>query len=694
MLIFNQIIFSFPFYAMRIPNGDKIPSAKINAFGHGDGCNREFDEDCEAMRWDFLDAGKKWTEDLCNKDSDGDGQSNGLELGDPNCIWKVGDYPEYDVFISNPSDSEDMTIRVMPENSPLPSPPSPNLPLPSPSSPSPPPSPSPPSPTLPLPSPLSPPSPNLPLPSPSSPTPPPSPNLPLPSPSSPSPPSPNLPLPSPSSPSPRRQVKVCDVSVIGCGLAGATAGASAHSHANNVTICVVCPSIYSSTTALSGQGWLFLPKYDENSYPDIEKELQKYASIIDIEFNSKNTIQFMKDVINVDKWIKNISSIFLEPVTSHERGFVDPNPSLCSHVQKCCDDETNTRFTKYYGDMTCDAAKIWYQESNCCDSKNKSQTLLPKEYWPSYLHAKGLFDGSVQWFSSQSKTNLFQYEVVQEFLEKLTFVQGLVESIKKEESLWVLDVSSGITIQSPILIFANGGYGKQMNYEELKFFSINSTDYVHADNTRILKTLGEQLQWLWEPYNAWYLEFVDKQPKWFLWEDRATVLYNNTLVYNEAKSYDYRGRMRQKQNIPIADYLYDSYNNNYNLSDLEKHAIQRNFPKKECESRSERIWRNFLCVAYPQFFIPCVDQEQCETRIIDKSIRKYIYQGMIDTISGPQTNLQQQVLSDSSVFIAGNAGSCKMSSFYIAPGSTLGCALVSGYIAGKNAVMERQKNLS
>jgi hypothetical protein len=39
---------------------------------------------------DFKDAGFKWTVDLCNKDSDGDGETNGQELGDPCCTWSVG----------------------------------------------------------------------------------------------------------------------------------------------------------------------------------------------------------------------------------------------------------------------------------------------------------------------------------------------------------------------------------------------------------------------------------------------------------------------------------------------------------------------------------------------------------------------------------------------------------------------------
>lgn len=32
----------------------------------------------------------QWTSALCNHDSDGDGLSNGAELGDPGCTWRRG----------------------------------------------------------------------------------------------------------------------------------------------------------------------------------------------------------------------------------------------------------------------------------------------------------------------------------------------------------------------------------------------------------------------------------------------------------------------------------------------------------------------------------------------------------------------------------------------------------------------------
>ncbi|KAJ1617206.1 hypothetical protein T492DRAFT_579871, partial [Pavlovales sp. CCMP2436] len=50
---------------------------------------------------DFKSAGHTWTTALCKLDSDGDSRSNGEELGDPACAWKVGDSPAY-AYVSNP----------------------------------------------------------------------------------------------------------------------------------------------------------------------------------------------------------------------------------------------------------------------------------------------------------------------------------------------------------------------------------------------------------------------------------------------------------------------------------------------------------------------------------------------------------------------------------------------------------------
>jgi hypothetical protein len=74
-----------------IPNGDKVFRNGVAwpAVGHlmdnAGGVLNSFGSD-------FLAAGS-WTTALCNADTDGDGYSNGYELGDPACIWYPGGPP-------------------------------------------------------------------------------------------------------------------------------------------------------------------------------------------------------------------------------------------------------------------------------------------------------------------------------------------------------------------------------------------------------------------------------------------------------------------------------------------------------------------------------------------------------------------------------------------------------------------------
>lgn len=81
-------VIAFPAFVQRIPNGGnteggtaliahvKESGGRLNAFGKA-----------------FNKAGKQWTKELCQADSDGDGQTNGQELGDPCCVWTSGAVP-------------------------------------------------------------------------------------------------------------------------------------------------------------------------------------------------------------------------------------------------------------------------------------------------------------------------------------------------------------------------------------------------------------------------------------------------------------------------------------------------------------------------------------------------------------------------------------------------------------------------
>lgn len=96
----------YSMYAMRVPNGANVPG--VTALGHVDpvlaGPMNEFG-------MDMIDADFKWTKELCMKDSDGDGQTNGQELGDPCCefVWRKNPEVRWTEGVSHPGDAEYMS---------------------------------------------------------------------------------------------------------------------------------------------------------------------------------------------------------------------------------------------------------------------------------------------------------------------------------------------------------------------------------------------------------------------------------------------------------------------------------------------------------------------------------------------------------------------------------------------------------
>ncbi|XP_055957928.1 tyramine beta-hydroxylase isoform X1 [Patella vulgata] len=91
-------------YRDKIPNGNRVPHpCKSNSIwdgvGHqksaGSGYRNPFGDD-------FASAERTWTKELCAKDSDGDGKTNGYELGDPNCSWVAGQPSPESATLSHP----------------------------------------------------------------------------------------------------------------------------------------------------------------------------------------------------------------------------------------------------------------------------------------------------------------------------------------------------------------------------------------------------------------------------------------------------------------------------------------------------------------------------------------------------------------------------------------------------------------
>ena len=59
----------------------------------------------------FAAADHTWSKTLCTSDSDGDGVTDGVELGDPCCKWTVGATPQVTTDISHPGLATSKTSR-------------------------------------------------------------------------------------------------------------------------------------------------------------------------------------------------------------------------------------------------------------------------------------------------------------------------------------------------------------------------------------------------------------------------------------------------------------------------------------------------------------------------------------------------------------------------------------------------------
>ena len=98
MFPWPQPVEGFFSYRAALPNG----ASNGGKMGHGGEARSSFGSD-------FGQQGRKWTRSLCEMDSDGDGVSNGGELGDPCCKWTRGATPEFTSGLSHPGRSSSKT---------------------------------------------------------------------------------------------------------------------------------------------------------------------------------------------------------------------------------------------------------------------------------------------------------------------------------------------------------------------------------------------------------------------------------------------------------------------------------------------------------------------------------------------------------------------------------------------------------
>merc|ERR1711871_1067281 len=111
LAVFMNRVHSYSSYQARIPNGDNVVNHA--GVGHvqaaGGGARNSFGSA-------FANAGRSWTSAFCGADTDGDGKTNGDELGDPCCAGAVTDGSAvtavYTNAVTDPSDSSYTTART------------------------------------------------------------------------------------------------------------------------------------------------------------------------------------------------------------------------------------------------------------------------------------------------------------------------------------------------------------------------------------------------------------------------------------------------------------------------------------------------------------------------------------------------------------------------------------------------------
>lgn len=90
----------------------KLPNGKSYGLtlGHPGGATKRV----TSIASTFYKAGQQWSKAFCMADADGDGQSNGLEMGDPCCKWTVGQTPQFTAGLSDPNSAASTTLNKMP----------------------------------------------------------------------------------------------------------------------------------------------------------------------------------------------------------------------------------------------------------------------------------------------------------------------------------------------------------------------------------------------------------------------------------------------------------------------------------------------------------------------------------------------------------------------------------------------------
>lgn len=97
------LVTAYPQMQFRLPNGDNIyrNGDYSPALGHKDH-NGDDPTQLNPFGMYMKVEGMHWTQQTCRGDADGDGYTNGEELGDPDCLWAPGHTPSRTTDLSHP----------------------------------------------------------------------------------------------------------------------------------------------------------------------------------------------------------------------------------------------------------------------------------------------------------------------------------------------------------------------------------------------------------------------------------------------------------------------------------------------------------------------------------------------------------------------------------------------------------------
>jgi hypothetical protein len=110
LALFSYSSFAFPVRVTEIPNGSKFGCQNCHMSPSGGDALNPFGE--QVASGGITSGRVDWSK-LWDKDADGDGFTNGQELGDPNGDWSIGDPNPGDIaLVTRPWDSDDFPASV------------------------------------------------------------------------------------------------------------------------------------------------------------------------------------------------------------------------------------------------------------------------------------------------------------------------------------------------------------------------------------------------------------------------------------------------------------------------------------------------------------------------------------------------------------------------------------------------------